>query len=91
MKTEVAKGNGYSEQANDSQKYHLHWGTQNYFMLIRLCCPKLQVFGVWTKILKKNKKFAPAFLQFGCKAVRKMDDFFPENGPDDGQAPLGYP
>ena len=29
------------DQPNDSQKFHLHWGTQTYFMLIHLCCPKL--------------------------------------------------
>ena len=33
-------------KANDSQKCHLHWGTQTHFMLIHLCCPKLQAVGV---------------------------------------------
>ena len=90
MKTEVAKGNGYSEQANDSQKYHLHWGTQTYFTLIHLCCPKLQAFGVWTKILKK--KFAPAISSVWLHGGEKNGRFiFPENGPDDGQAPLEGP
>ena len=92
IKTEVAKGNGYSEQANDCQKYHLHWATQTYFYADPSLLPK--TIGLWclNEDFEKKKKVRASIFSVWLQGGEKNERFFfSENGPDDGQAPLGYP